>query len=644
MSHQSALIATDIDAYLAEHEQKDLLRFLTCGSVDDGKSTLIGRLLYDSKLVYEDHLAALHKDSAMVGNAGDRLDLALLMDGLKAEREQGITIDVAYRYFSTAKRKFIIADTPGHEQYTRNMATGASSCQLAVILIDARYGVLPQTRRHSFIVSVLGIRHVVVVVNKMDLVDWSQERFDEIRSDYLSFAEGLDIASPTFIPISALLGDSVVELGDNLPWYRGPSVMHTLENVDISEGVDVERLRLPVQLVVRPNHEFRGYSGTVASGVVRPGDEVVVMPSGLTTRVGRIVTLDGDLDLAGPGRAVTLTLEDEVDVSRGDVIVHPGALLERAHDVDAMIVWMAEEELVPGREFVLQQGNRLVNATVSTITHRVDIDTLGPVPANTLELNDIARCVVSADAELLFDPYATNRATGAFILIDRLTNATVAAGMVIDADSAWDAAPEGRLERQVSAVDLEEREARYGQRPATVFLTGLTGAGKSTIGTALERRLFDRGRATVRLDGENMRLGISRDLGFSSRERSENVRRTAEVAVLVNNQGLIAIAALVAPEAAVRDRARELIGHGRFVEVFVDTPIEVCRERDLHGLYEAADRGDISQFPGVSAAYEKPVDADLVLDTSDTEVVECVDRIIQLLVSRGVLAPRRNGA
>ncbi len=641
MSHQSDLIATDIEAYLAEHERKDLLRFLTCGSVDDGKSTLIGRLLHDSKMVYEDQLAALHKDSAAVGNAGDELDLALLMDGLKAEREQGITIDVAYRYFSTARRKFIIADTPGHEQYTRNMVTGASTCQLAIILVDARYGVLRQTKRHSYIASLLGIRHVLVAVNKMDLVDWSEARFEEIRADYLRFAQGLEIADPIFVPMSALRGDSVVEPGQNLGWYDGPTLMELLETVDVEAGVDLDRFRLPVQLVSRPDLDFRGYAGTVVSGVVRPGDEVAVMPSGMTSRVERIVTFDGDLEQAGPGRAVTLTLADEVDVSRGDVVVHVGQPLRRAHDVEAMVVWMSEQELVQGNQYLIQQGNRLVNASVSTVVHRVDVNTLDREPAVTLGLNDIARCVISADAELLFDPYRGNRATGSFILIDRLSNATVAAGMIIDADSAWDASPDEHLERQASEVAVEERAARYGQAPATVFLTGLTGAGKSTIGKALERRLFDRGRATVRLDGENMRLGISRDLGFSSQERSENVRRTAEVAALVNNQGLLAIAALVAPKASVRERARELIGRDRFVEVFIDTPISVCRERDHSGLYEAADRGEIPQFPGVSATYDKPTDADLVLDASTLTVAECVDAIIALLLERGILSGRR---
>ena len=637
MSHQSDLIATDIDAYLSEHERKDLLRFLTCGSVDDGKSTLIGRLLHDSHMVYEDQLAALHKDSDAVGNAGDHLDLALLTDGLKAEREQGITIDVAYRYFSTAKRKFIIADTPGHEQYTRNMVTGASTCDLAVILIDARHGVLAQTKRHSYIAALLGIRHVAVAVNKMDLVDYSQERFDEIVAEYSSMADQLGIVDPVFLPMSALLGDNVVDKGANLDWYDGPTMMEHLEHVDVEAGRDLDRLRLPVQMVSRPNLDFRGYAGTIASGLVRPGDTVRVQPSGITTTVERVVTFDGDLEVAGPGQAVTITTTEEVDISRGDVIVSTDDPLQRSHEVDTMLVWMSEQALSPGRDYVLQQGNRRINARVTAVHERVDINTLESAPASGLELNDIARVTLSADAELLFDPYLTNRATGSFIVIDRLSNATVGAGMIRGAAGAWDAQADERLTREVSEVKDAERAIRYGQRPVTIFLTGLTGAGKSTIGKALERTMFDRGRAIVRLDGSNMRLGISRDLGFSSQERSENVRRTAEVARLVNNQGLIAIASLVAPKAEVRARAKELIGEDRFVEVFVDTPIEVCRERDDAGLYAAADRGEIPMFPGVSATYDRPQDADLVIDTSVDSIESCVKRIFAILDERGLL-------
>ncbi len=637
MSHASDLIASDIEAYLAEHERKDLLRLLTCGSVDDGKSTLIGRLLHDSKMIYEDHLADLEADSSIMGSAGGQVDLALLMDGLKAEREQGITIDVAYRYFSTARRKFIIADTPGHEQYTRNMVTGASTCQLAVILIDARLGILAQTRRHSYIASLLGIRNVVVAVNKMDLVDWSEERFDEICAAYRDFARVLDLQDPYFLPMSALLGDNVVDAGDNLAWFDGPPLMEHLETVDVEAGVDLERLRLPVQMVVRPDLDFRGFAGTVASGVLRPGDEVVAMPSGLRSSVERIVTFDGDLEVAGPGRAVTVTLADEIDISRGDLLVGVDQAPGRAHEVDAMLVWMSTEELEPGRRYLLQSANGTSSASVSTIRHRIDVDTLDEQQVVSLGLNDIARCAVSSDRELLFDPYASNRQTGSFVLVDRLSNATVAAGMIIGASSAWDRQPDAGLNRQASSISGAERSDRLGQQPCTVLLTGLTAAGKSTIATALERRLFDRGRTTIRLDGENVRLGISRDLGFSSQERSENLRRVAEVARLVNNQGLIAIAALVAPKEEVRARARELVGVERFVEVFVDTPLEVCRERDANGMYEAADRGEIPQFPGVSATYDRPTDMDLRVDTSVQDVDECVDVIMGMLAERGYL-------
>ncbi len=637
MSHRSELIATDIEAYLAEHERKDLLRFLTCGSVDDGKSTLIGRLLHDSKMIYEDQLASLEADSSTQGTTGDEIDLALLMDGLKAEREQGITIDVAYRYFSTARRKFIIADTPGHEQYTRNMVTGASTCQLAIILVDARHGVLAQTKRHSFIAALLGIRNVVVAINKMDLVDWSRQRFEQIRQEYRDFSKGLDLGDPYFLPMSALLGDNVVERGDNLEWFEGPPLMEHLETVDVEHGIDLERFRMPVQTVVRPNLDFRGFAGTIASGVIRPGDEVVSLPSGVGSTVARIVAFDGDLEVAGPGRAVTITLDDEIDVSRGDLLVKTDSPPLRAHEIDAMVVWMAEEELEPGRQYLLQSANGISNAVVTAIHHRVDVNTLDEESAGALALNDIALCTISSDRELLFDPYPVNRDTGSFILVDRLTNATAGAGMIEGEASSWDRSPDAGLVRQVSGISSKERAIRFGQQPCTVLLTGLTAAGKSTLATELERQLFDRGKVAVRLDGENIRLGISRDLGFSAQERSENLRRVSEVARLLNNQGIMAIAALVAPNHDVRGRARDLLSPERYVEVFVDTPIEVCRERDAHGMYEAADRGDIPMFPGVSATYDRPTDADLRVDTSAQSVEECVEEIITLLSARGFL-------
>jgi len=637
MSHASELIATDIEAYLAEHERKDLLRLLTCGSVDDGKSTLIGRLLHDSAMIYEDQLASLEADSTTMGSAGDRVDLALLMDGLKAEREQGITIDVAYRYFSTARRKFIVADTPGHEQYTRNMVTGASTCQLAVVLVDARHGVLDQTRRHTLIAHLLGIRHIVVAVNKMDLVDWSRDRFHEVVAEHHAFVGALGSADAHYLPMSALLGDNVVEAGDNLGWYDGPPLMEYLETVDASEEVDVDRLRFPVQLVARPNLDFRGFAGTVASGTLRPGDPVTALPSGMSSTVARIVAFDGDLDEAGPGDAVTVTLADEIDVSRGDLLVGADRHPTRAHEVEATLVWMAAEPVEPGRRLLLRSVVGEVDASLAAIHHRIDVNSGGQVASETLALNDVASCTLVAERALLFDPYVEARQTGSFVLVDRMTNATVGAGMIVGAASTWDVEPEPGLIRHRSEITPEERIARLGQRPCTVLLTGLTAAGKSSIAAALERRLFDRGRTTMRLDGENIRLGISRDLGFSAEDRSENLRRVAEVALLANRQGLIAIAALVAPEADVRARARELIGDHRFVEVFVDTPIEVCRQRDPNGQYEAADRGEIADFPGVTADYERPADADLVLDAATQGVDECVDAVLALLVDKGVL-------
>ena len=639
MSHQSDLIATDIEAYLAEHEQKDMLRFLTCGSVDDGKSTLIGRLLHDSHLLYEDQLAAVEAESTTIGSAGGELDLALLMDGLKAEREQGITIDVAYRYFSTSRRKFIIADTPGHEQYTRNMVTGASTCDLAIILVDARYGVQSQTKRHSYLTSLLGIENTVVAINKMDLVEHAKERFEEIRDHYLDFAERLDLKkAPWFIPISALKGDWVVDPGTNMTWFEGPTLMEHLETVPVTVPEDGD-LRFPVQLVRRPDLTFRGFAGTVASGVLQPGDEIVVLPSGVVTEVERLVTFKEDLGRAGPGTAVTVTLAEEVDVSRGDVLAHPERLPQRSHEVEAMVVWMSETDMVPGKEYLVQQANRIVPGRITSVAHRVDINTLEPEAATGLAVNEIGRCTVTCDQQLLFDAYERNRTTGAFILVDRLTNATVAACMILPQDSAWDAKPDEHLQRHLSQITVDERVGRYGQKPCTVLLTGITGAGKSTTAVALERRLFDAGRTTLRIDGEDLRLGMSRDLGFSAQERSENLRRMAEVARLANESGVIVIAAFSAPKADVRERARELIGPERFLEIHLDAPVEVARQRDPEGLYDAAERGEIPQFPGVSATYDVPESPDLTLDTATVGQAENLERIIDLLTERGFLNP-----
>ncbi|MCE9547706.1 MAG: sulfate adenylyltransferase subunit CysN [Planctomycetia bacterium] len=644
MSHQSDLIATNIEEYLAQHEQKEMLRLLTCGSVDDGKSTLIGKLLLESKMVFEDHLAALHKDSAKHGTTGGELDPALLSDGLEDERQQGITIDVAYRYFSTAKRKFIIADTPGHQQYTRNMATGASNCDLAVILIDARpgHGVLEQTKRHSFIVSLLGIRHVVVAINKMDLVGYSQDVFEKIRGDYLAFAAKMTTDDLSFIPISALKGDNIVAKSPRMAWYEGSTLMHHLENVYIGSDRNLLDFRFPVQLVNRPHLDFRGFCGTVASGIVRRGDEIMVLPSRKTSRVKSIVAFDGEMAEAFASQAVTLTLEDEVDISRGDMIVRPGNVPPTLQRFDCMMVWMAETPLVPGKQYLIKQTSKTVSGCVSTLRYKIDINSLERGPAPTLALNEIGRCELELAEPLCIDSYRRNRATGALIVIDRITNATVAAAMVLDtaADRPrdhWADAPAVSQEVRSSQVTAAERSARFGQKPATVLLTGLTGSGKRGVALALERRLFEEGRTVAMLDGQNMRLGISRDLGFTAEERSENLRRAAEVARLFNDAGLITIASFVSPSEAVRQKAREVIGADRFLEVYFDVPVEVCRQRDQSGMYARADNGEIPNFPGVSAQYDVPPAPDLTLRAHEMTVEQCVEGVVGLLRQRGVI-------
>ncbi len=637
--NQSELIATDIEAYLKQHEHKELLRFLTCGSVDDGKSTLIGRLLYDSKMVYEDQLAAVQVDSKRFGTTGGNFDPALLTDGLRAEREQGITIDVAYRYFSTTRRKFIIADTPGHEQYTRNMATGASTCNLAIILIDARHGVQVQTRRHSFIVSLLGIKHVIVAINKMDLVDYSEEQYEKIKADYLAFTARLDLPDVAFVPLSALTGENVVNRSENMDWYTGSTVMHLLEHTPIVSDRNLIDLRFPVQHVLRPDLDFRGFSGTIASGIVRPGDEIMSLPSRKTSKVERIVTRDGDLDEAIAGQSVTLTLEDEIDCSRGDMLVHPGNQPTVDQSFEAMVVWMTDAPLKPGASYILKHTTRASPAMVSNIRYRMDVNELHRHDADQLELNEIGRIEIETAQPLTYDPYKKNRQTGAFILIDRLTHSTVGAGMILDRGLHGGSSLRARLHEKTgtqadqheSLVTDEQRAQRLGHNPATVWLTGLTGSGKSPIAYALEKRLFDEGLTPFVLDGRNARLGISADLTFSAADRRENLRRAAEVAKMMNNAGLICICAFLSPSAEDRAEARRIIGEDKFVEVFADAPESAAKER-------AADQGsNMKAYSDIAAPYEMPESPDVTLKTADTSVEQCVETLLAALKQRGAM-------
>ena len=643
MSHQSELIAKDILAYLEQHERKELLRFITCGSVDDGKSTLIGRLLYDSKMIYEDQLAQLENESKVHGTTGGKFDPALVTDGLRAEREQGITIDVAYRYFSTAKRKFIIADTPGHEQYTRNMATGASTADLAIILIDARHGVLTQTKRHSFIVSLLGIRHVVVTINKMDLVNYSQARFDEICEDYKQFVSRLDLPDLHFIPLAALHGENVVDPSPNMPWYRGNTLMNFLESVYIGSDRNLEDFRLPIQYVNRPNLDFRGFCGTIASGILRKGDEIMVLPSKRTSRVKRLVIQDGDLDEAFCPQSITVVLDDEVDCSRGDMIVRPGNVPKSSNQFDATIVWLNAEALLPGKSYLFKHTSQTIPGQIDSLRYRVDVNTLHRSPAPELQLNEIGRCSITLSQSIYFDAYKRNRSTGAFIIIDRLTNATVGAGMITDRDTArpkaaWESTEQDSAKTEsMTEVNPQERSARFGQSPATVLFTGLTGTGKSTIARAVERALFDQGRAVMVIDGEKMRNGVNQDLGYSVEDRSENLRRSAHIARIMNDAGLICLAAFVAPSESIRARVAELVGKDKFFVVHLTADEQVRIARDSKGHYAKAQAGVLPNFPGVSALYEAPEKADLVVDSGKNSLESCVEQVLQLLTQRGVL-------
>lgn len=608
---------------------RDLLRFLTCGSVDDGKSTLIGRLLYETASIFDDQLAALARDSRTHGTIGDEIDLSLLMDGLEAERQQGITIDVAYRYFSTPKRNFIVADTPGHEQYTRNMATGASTADLAVILVDARKGVLVQTRRHSYICSLLGIRNIVLAVNKMDLVDFDEGRFAEIAADYRRFAEPMGFAEITAIPLAARHGDNVVARSPRTPWYEGPTLLSHLEDAARGTGAAQAPVRFPVQWVNRPNADFRGFSGTLVSGRLAAGDALAVAASGTTARVARIVTAEGDLAMAEAGDAVTLVLDRELDIARGDVLVAPDEPGHLADQFAAHVVWMSEEPLLPGRSYLMRAGTQWLPVSATAIKHKVDVNTLSHLAASRLELNEIGMCNLAAAKAFALDSYSDNRATGSFIIVDRFSFATVGAGMI---DFPLRRAT--NIRREFPAVDKAAHAASKGQKPLVLWFTGLSGSGKSTLAKAVERRLYAAGRHTYMLDGDNLRHGLNRDLGFTEADRVENIRRAGEVARLFVDAGLIAICAFISPFKAEREMVRGLVAEGEFIEIFVDTPIEVCMERDPKGLYAKAKAGKLVNFTGIDSPYEAPDSPELRLDTSNADVESLAERIVQFLSSR----------
>ncbi len=622
-----SLVADDIDAYLEAHQHKTMLRFITCGSVDDGKSTLIGRLLYDSRLIFEDQLAALEADSRRVGTQGDAIDFALLVDGLAAEREQGITIDVAYRYFATTKRKFIVADTPGHEQYTRNMVTGASTADLAVVLIDARKGVLTQTRRHSALIRLLGVRQVVLAVNKMDLVDYSQDLFDAIVADYRTFADAIGIEAFTAIPVSGLSGDNIVDRSASMSWYTGPTLIEQLEAVEVDTVTEQARpLRMPVQWVNRPSQEFRGFAGQVSAGAARPGDAVRVLPSGRTSSISRIVTHGGDLDEAVAGQSVTLCLADEVDCSRGDVIAAAADPPQAADQFDTTIVWMDEEPMIPGRGYWLKIGTQTVSATVHTPKYALNIDTMEHLAAKTLDLNAIGVAEIATDRPIVFEPYTDSRALGGFILIDKIANTTVAAGMI-----NFSLRRAQNVHWQALDVTPEAHARLKNQRPAVLWLTGLSGAGKSTIANLVEKKLYAMGRHTFLLDGDNVRHGLNHDLGFTEADRIENIRRVGEVARLMADAGLIVITAFISPFRAEREMVRAMLPEGRFLEIFIDAPLAEAERRDVKGLYKKARAGELDNFTGIDSPYETPEAPDLHIDTTKLSPEQSADLIVAKL-------------
>jgi bifunctional enzyme CysN/CysC len=621
-----------LQQWLEGQARKEQLRFITCGSVDDGKSTLIGRLLFESRMLFEDQLATLESDSKKVGTQGDALDFALLVDGLAAEREQGITIDVAYRYFTTERRKFIVADTPGHEQYTRNMVTGASTAELAIILVDAQKGVLTQTRRHSYLVSLLGIRRIVLAVNKMDLVDYSAAVFAEVERAYREFAAKIGLTEVVAIPLSALRGENVIAPAASMAWYQGPTLLAHLEQVPLGQSAGTEAFRLPVQRVNRPNSEFRGFSGLIVSGAVQVGERLRVLPSGLTSRVQRIVTADGDLPRAVAGQAITLTLEDEIDVSRGDLLTPENAPALLSDRCTATLVWMGGEPLLPGRPYLLKCGTRTLSATVSALQYRINVNTLEHQSARQLELNEIGAITLSLDQPLAFDPYTRNRDTGGFILIDRISNQTVGAGLLQsalhrDADLHW----------QALDVDRSARAAQKRQNPCVLWFTGISGAGKSTIANLVEQKLFTSGHHTYLLDGDNVRHGLNSDLGYSDADRVENIRRVAEVAKLMFDAGLIVLVSFISPFRAERALARSLFGPREFLEIFIDTPLAEAERRDTKGLYRRARSGQLRHFTGIDSPYEAPENPEVRIDTSQSSAEQGAEAIISTMRQQGLI-------